>query len=261
MPKKKNIKISAYLITKNEEARLDMTLKAVKKIADEIIIVDSESTDKTPEIAKKHKAIFLSRKWKSYADQKHYAQNKCSNKWVLSIDADEVLSKELIEEIKNLKQSEPEFKAYNLKICDTFPNEKKPKLFAKNYKIIRLYHRDYATMKKELLTEDRISLTKDIPLGSLKGVIHHYSFLNISQQISKLNHYTDDVIKTSEKKEKKYSFFRLATELPRQFIIYYIVKRYFLSGFWGFVISINNAHMRFTKIAKCIEKNKINNIK
>lgn len=260
MAKKKNIKISAYLITENEEARLDKTLRAVKQIADEIIIVDSGSTDKTKKIAEKHKAQFISRKWKSYADQKHFAQNKCANKWVLSIDADEVLSPELITEIKNMKQADPEFKAYNLKICDTFPNEQKPRTFAKKYTIIRLYHRDYATIKKDLLTEDRISLTKETPVGTLKGVVCHYSFLNISQQVTKLNNYTDDVVVTSEKKDKSYSYFRLATEFPRQFITYYIGKRYFLNGFWGFVISTNNAHMRFCKIAKCIEHEKIKEI-
>ena len=93
-------KISAYIVTLNEEKRLGKTLEALKQVADEIFVIDSGSTDKTKEIAESHGATFLFHEWKNISAQKHYGQELCHNDWVFSLDADEVLSPELITEIK-----------------------------------------------------------------------------------------------------------------------------------------------------------------
>jgi len=90
------VKLSVYLVTLNEEKRLEKTLKAASKVADEIVVVDSGSTDKTKDIALKYKAKFIFHEWKNISAQKHFAQNECKNDWVLSLDADEVLSEKLI---------------------------------------------------------------------------------------------------------------------------------------------------------------------
>ena len=251
------MKISAYLVTKNEEKRLPATLKAISEVADEIIVVDCGSTDKTEEIAKQFGAKFIFHEWISFAHQKNYAQNQCQNDWLLSVDADEVLSNALIKEILKLKKTNTKHKVYNVKIVDMYKGFKKPKRWAKKYNIIRLYHKDYATMKADLLTEDRISLTQKVKIGQLNGPIHHYSFLNISHQVAKFNQYTDEVISTAQKKKKHYTVFRLITEFPRQFFIYYFKKRQFVNGFWGFVVSMNSAYARFLKIAKYIERERI----
>ena len=114
-------------------------------------------------------------------------------------------------------------------------------------------------MNADLLTEDRIALTRKCKIGQLKGLIHHYSFLNISHQIGKFNHFTDEVILTAKKKKKHYSILRLITEFPRQFFIYYFKKRQFANGFFGFVVSMNSAFFRFVKIAKYIEQERDKN--
>ena len=124
------VKISAYIVTLNEEKRLGKTLQALKKVADEIFVIDSGSTDKTQKIAEKYGAKFLFHKWKNISAQKHYGQELCQNDWVLSLDADEVLSPELIAEIKE-KMKKPAADAYRIKICDMLPGDKKPRLFAK----------------------------------------------------------------------------------------------------------------------------------
>ena len=99
------INLSVYIITLNEEKRLAKTLKQAQKVADEIIVVDSGSTDKTLEIAKKHNAKIIYNEWKSYCEQKHFAETQCTNDYVLMLDADEVLSDELVKEIKTLKKN------------------------------------------------------------------------------------------------------------------------------------------------------------
>lgn len=254
------IKLSVYLITLNEEERLEKTIKAIKQIADEIIIVDSGSTDKTKLISEKYGAKFYHHKWISYANQKHYAQELCTNEWVLSIDADEVLSSELIEEIKEIKAS-PRYDVYKIKIGDMFPGYTKPSKGVKKYNLARLYNRRYANMPQDNMTKDRIEINKRAKIGQLKGVIHHYSYLNLHHQVDKLNNFTDQVVQTAISEHKKYSSLRLLTEFFRQFICYYIIKRNFLNGQWGFISSVNHAYFRFLKIAKWHEYQQIQKTK
>ncbi len=253
------IKLSVYIITLNEEARLEKTLKAVKQIADEIIIVDSGSTDNTKLISEQYGAKFFYHEWISYANQKHYAQELCKHEWVLSIDADEVLSQELIEEIKIIKK-DPQYDVYKIKIGEMFPGYTYPKMGTKKYNLARLYNRNYAQMPKENLTKDRIEINKTAKIGQLKNLIHHYSYLNLHHQIDKLNNFTDQVVKTAISEHKKYSSLRLSTEFLRQFFCYYIIKRNFLNGQWGFISSINHAYFRFLKIAKWQEYHKLQKI-
>ena len=255
------LKLSVYMVTYNEEKRLERTLKAIQPIADELIIVDSGSTDKTKDIALKYGAKFIEHPWESYAAQKAFAENLCHYDWRLQLDADETLSPELVQEILALKKSTPRFQIYRLYIADMFPGFIKPRSFVKKYNIPRLYHKDVAKMPEKALTEDRIAFKKNTPAGQLKGLVYHYSYQGISHHIRKLNYYTDEVQRTVIKKGKHYSIFRLITEFPRQFFIYYVMKRHFLNGFWGFSYAMNLAFCRYLKIAKAIEQDRLTCIK
>jgi len=250
------IKISAYIVTLNEEARLDRTLKAASKIADEIIVVDSGSTDKTAEIAKKNKAKFIFHKWKNISSQKNFAQNKCKNDWVLTLDADEVLSEDLIKEIKEIKKN-PKADAYKLKICDMLPGDLKPRMLAKTYNQVRLYNRKKANMPDDL-THDRVVLGDGCTVEQLKSKVWHYSYVSLTQLWFKLNMYTDELVQVALKKNKKYSKLRLYTEMPRQFLFYYFIRRYCMYGTCGFWMATSYAYFRFLKIAKWFEWQALN---
>jgi len=245
------VKLSVYLVTLNEELRLEKTLKAASKVADEIIVVDSGSTDKTEKIAKKFKAKFIFHKWKNISSQKHFAQNKCANDWVLSLDSDEVLSDELINEIKQIKKK-PTADAYKIKIRDMLPGDKKPRCFAKTYNQVRLYDRTKSNMPDDL-THDRVVLGESVKVEQLKPIIHHYSYVSLAQLWFKLNMYTDELVKVAVEKNKKYSKLRLYTEMPRQFLFYYFMRRYCLYGTCGFWMATSYAYFRFLKIAKWFE--------
>lgn len=123
------MKLSVYMITRNEAARLARTLEQAKKVADEIIVVDSGSTDSTVEIAKSFGAKTFFHEWISYCDQKHYAEGLCENDFVLMLDADEVLSDSLADEILKIKENTPAFSAYNVKIANMYPCDEKPHPF------------------------------------------------------------------------------------------------------------------------------------
>jgi glycosyltransferase involved in cell wall biosynthesis len=107
-------RISACLITLNEEVNLPRALDSLKEIADEIVIVDCGSTDRTAEIAKEHGAAFFEREWTNYADQKNYAAERASNHWILSLDADEQLSSPLQTSLLAWKKHTPEYSVYEM---------------------------------------------------------------------------------------------------------------------------------------------------
>ena len=245
------VKISAYIVTLNEEKRLGKTLKALQNIADEIFVIDSGSTDKTQEIAEKYGAKFVFHEWKNISAQKHYGQELCQNDWVLSLDADEVLSEGLIAEIKE-KMKDPQADAYRMKICDILPGDKKPRMFAKSYNQVRLYNRTKCNMPDDL-TNDRVVYPEGTKVEQLNNIIYHYSYISLTQTWFKLNMYTDELVKTAVQQGRYYTRLRLYTEFPRQFLIYYFKKRYFLYGTCGFWMATTYAYFRFLKIAKWFE--------
>ena len=253
------VKISAYIVTLNEEKRLGKTLQALKKVADEIFVIDSGSTDKTQKIAEKYGAKFVFHKWKNISAQKHYGQELCHNDWVLSLDADEVLSPELIAEIKE-KMKKPAADAYKMKICDMLPGDKKPRWLAKTYNQVRLYNRKKSNMPDDL-TNDRVVVGEGAVVEQLESKVFHYSYISLTQTWFKLNMYTDELVKTAVEQGRKYSKLRLYTEFPRQFLVYYFKKRYFLYGTCGFWMATTYAYFRFLKIAKWFEWKALNSVK
>ena len=170
---------------------------------------------------------------------------------MLSLDADEVLSDELIKEINQLKK-DFQADAYKVKIRDMLPGDVKPRLFAKSYNQVRLYNRRKANMPDDL-THDRVVLGPDCRVIDLKNIIHHYSYVSLTQLWFKLNMYTDGLVHTAIVKNKKYSRLRLYTEMPRQFLFYYFMRRYCMYGTCGFWMATSYAYFRFLKIAKWFE--------
>lgn len=246
-------KLSVYLVVYNEEKRLEKTLSAAVRVADELIVVDSGSTDGTVEIARRYKAKVYQNAWESYCAQKSFAEQKCRYDWVLLLDADEVMSPELIDEINKLKEK-PQYNAYKVKISDMFPRDKLPSRFARRFNPVRLYNRRYAFMPPDKMNKDRVEVQKGEAIGQLKAEIYHYSFLSISQALDKYNRHSDELQKTLDKSGKKLSPVRLWIEYPWQFCRYYFAHGYIFRGKDGLVYASLLAWFRFLKVAKWFER-------
>ena len=138
------MKLSVGIITYNEESRIGKTLDSVKEIADEIIVVDSESSDRTVEIAKAKGAEVFIEKWKGYGPQKNSVLEKCSGDWILLIDADEVVSLELKKRIKEIINGSSETDVYKIKLRNIILVR-----FYKHFEIMNLKNRrKYGKTKK-----------------------------------------------------------------------------------------------------------------
>lgn len=258
-------KLSVFIITKNEEDRIESVINAVKDVADEILVIDSGSSDKTCEIAIKAGAKVMFNAWRGYGEQKIFGENQCRNKWVLNIDADEEVSKELGEEIKDLFSGNEyeNFYGFRIKIVNKFRFEKKPKKLAYYYNQLRLYNKDFAGFKNSAV-HDSVELRDgdEKKIGQLQNIIFHQSFRSFEHWIDKINSYSSMQAADSIAKGKSVSILKIFFVPTFAFFKAYFVRCYFIYGFDGFIYSYLFAFSRFAKAIKTRElfrvKNSIN---
>ncbi|KDO03498.1 MULTISPECIES: glycosyltransferase family 2 protein [spotted fever group] len=254
-------KISAFIITKNEAARIAIAINSVKNIVDEVIVVDNESTDDTVSIAEKLGAKVVIKPWLGYVGQKSFAESLCVNDWVLNIDADEELSKELQDEIEYIfaSKNQDQYLAYKIKLLIMHRNDQKPRMFAPFNKCTRLYNKKFASFANTVnnTTHDSVIFNKDIDFASkiylLNEAAYHYSGTSIEQLVTKANFYSSEQAKDLMMQDKKVSNIRIAFEMLWWFFKAFFIRRYFVFGFDGFVDSIIFAFARFLRLAKLRE--------
>lgn len=247
-------KISVFIITKNEADRILKVLQSVKEFADEIIVVDSGSVDNTQEIARQFGAKVIFNEWSGYGPQKVFAESVCKNDWILNIDADEEVSPELAQEINSMSFND-KYQGYRVKIVNKFRFEERPKKFAYYYNQLRLYNKKYAGFKDSIV-HDSVILKggDDTRLGQLQGIIYHQSFRSYEHWIDKINYYSELQAQDSFLKGKKVSNFKIIFISFLAFFKAYLIRRYFVYGFKGFIYSYLFAFSRFVKAIKVQEK-------
>lgn len=245
--------ISIFVIAKNEAKRLPATLEAVKGLGEELVVVDSGSTDGTQAIAQSCGARVVETHWRGYGPQKRFAEEQCSRNWVLNIDADEVLTPALISEIRALfANGEPPLDGYTFPIVEVFPGETNPGAFAYALIPVRLYRLDRGRYANELV-HDRVAMAPGTRIAQLKGQAMHYCIESLSSSVEKLNRYSDQQVHDMSVKGRRTPAWRIWTEFPMAFLKAYLLRRHILRGRFGFVASVNYAFYRFMRIAKALE--------
>jgi glycosyltransferase involved in cell wall biosynthesis len=240
--------LSAVIISFNEEQNIGRCLQSLVGIADEIIVVDSASTDQTCTIAAQYGARVIQHPFEGFAAQKNFATQCAQHQWVLSLDADEVLSEVLKSAILQVKQ-QADYDAYFLKrqtnFCGTFIKhggwypDKQCRLWNKN-------KGDW----QGIIHEKWRLFDNSKPYGILSGDLLHYSFNCISDYIRMTERYTSLSAEEALAKGKKVSLLKLILGPGIKFFQDYIIKLGFLDGYAGFVAYRMAAYGAFVKYSK-----------
>jgi glycosyltransferase involved in cell wall biosynthesis len=245
-------RISAVIITHNEEKNIKRCLESLVNIADEIIIVDSFSTDRTREICSQYSVNFIESEWLGYSASKNFGNEQASHAYILSLDADEELSEELINSIQKEK-SNGLSGAYSfnrlsnycgkwIRHGDWYPDRK-----------MRLWNKSDGQWVGDI--HEKVNLNSN-KIKHLKGDLHHFSYYHISQHIDQINKYSTLSAQDLFERNKKAGFIKLVFSPLVQFISGYFIKLGFLDGFYGFTIAVNTAYGTFLKYAKLKEYRK-----
>jgi len=250
--------VSVFIIAKNEADRIGATIRAIHGLTDDLVVVDSGSTDGTQAVAEELGARVIYNPWPGYGLQKRFAEDQCRHEWLLNLDADEVVSPELLAEIRALfAQGEPPCQAYGIRIAETFPGEAAPHPLAYRVSPVRLYRRDAGRYSSSLV-HDRVELNPDTKTGKLKGLVHHRSVRSLGDQLAKLNSYTDQQAIDFEVRGISIPTWRVYFEFPAAFLKAYFGRLHILRGTYGFLIAMNYATWRHLRLAKHYERKRMN---
>ena len=240
------MKISATIITFNEQKNIARAIESLR-CCDEVVVVDSGSTDRTAEIARRLGARVLEHPWEGFAKQKNIAAGAAAHDWILSIDADESLSEALEAEIWQLKKRGPEFDAYTVPRLAQYlgrwilhsgwyPDRK-----------VRLYDRRKARWVGSYVHE---SVQVDGRIGHLEANLLHYTCDSLSQHLETMNRYTTLAAEQLVAEKVRIGWRHLLVDPPWTFFRTYVLKLGFLDGVEGLAIAYMAAVYNFVKYAK-----------
>lgn len=237
--------VSCFIIAFNEADRIARAIASVQGLVDEIVVVDSGSTDGTPEVAAQMGARVIANEWQGYGPQKRFAEDQCRNDWLLNLDADEWLSDDLREEIRALLAgpSMPA-KSFKMRVTIVYPEREEPALFADSTICLRLYDRRI-TRFSDSPVFDNVPETPDTRM--LTHRVYHKSFRRLADVIRKELAYFELQGKTV-RKSRAQLLARLPVEFPFQFFRYWILNRHIFGGWYGFAAANVIAFMRFMRI-------------
>jgi glycosyltransferase involved in cell wall biosynthesis len=241
--------ISAFIIAHDEADRIGAAVDSVRGLCAEVIVLDSGSTDGTPEVAAAHGARVAHNPWRGYGPQKRAAEDLCAHDWTLNLDADERVTPRLAAEIRALfaagRQAGADF--WRLRIVDTFPHETRPAWWAFGHDQIRLYRRSVGRFSDSPV-HDTVRPPAGAREGRLRGVMEHRSYRSLRFMVDKLNRYSD--MQAANAKGRRVGALRLAVEFPLAFLKGYVVRRYALYGAFGITLATVYAFGRFLRLAK-----------
>ena len=242
------IKLSVVIITFNEEKNIERCLQSVQKVADEVIVVDSFSTDKTRELCLAYNVKFIENSFEGHIQQKNYAKDQASFNYVLSLDADEALSDNLTKEILKIKKNCTKdgyyFNRLNnycgkwIKHGSWYPDRK-----------LRLFHKNRGEWTGEN-PHDEFVTHKSNTAKRVDADILHYSFYSVFEHLQQINKFTELAAEAALSKGKRSSIIKIIFNPKAKFLKDYVLKLGFLDGFYGFVIAVNSTWYTFTKYVK-----------
>ena len=249
-----SVKLSVVIITFNEEKNIERCLDSVKEIADEILVVDSYSVDKTKEICIKHGVRFIEHPFDGHIQQKNYALSQANNPYVLSLDADEALSDQLRSSIAQVKQ-DWRYNAYSFNRLSSYCGEFFPHGSWYPDKKVRLFDKNKAEWGG-VNPHDKV-IVKEGEVKQLAGDLLHYTYRTISEHIQQINYFSSIAAQAAFENNKRFSLLKLLTKPFWRFFRDYFLKHGFLGGYRGLTICLLSSVETYLKLIKLweIEKN------
>ena len=244
--------LSVSVIVKNEEKNLARMLDSVTW-ADEIVIVDTGSEDRTIEIAKSYGCRVYESEWLGFGKCKQLAVDYCKNQWVLSLDADEIVTPELRQKINEILQQEKKLAGYRIKRKSFYLNKLINHCGWNRDYTLRLFDKRRGRFNQKMLHE---YVEVEGEIGLIKELLLHYTYPTINSHIARMVHYTDISSLEMFKQGKRSSLFSSFLRSIWKFIDMYFIKLGFLDGKSGFVLCFNSGMGVFWKYAKLWELNK-----
>lgn len=242
------VPLSCVIITRDAASQLEACLASVA-FADEIVVVDSGSTDATRAIAERAGARVIERAWQGYGPQKRYAVEQASHDWVLCIDADERVSPALLASIDRVREA-PAHQAYRINRCNRFLGRYLRHGEGYPDRILRLFHRGQAQWSADLVHE---KVEPRCSVGDLDGDLLHESAETLGAYLDKQNRYTTLQAEILYGRGKRFDALRLVASPIARFVKFYVVRRGFLDGIPGLVHTAIGCMNSFTKYAKLLE--------
>lgn len=247
------LKLSVFIMTFNEKAKIKDCLESVKW-ADEIVVMDSFSTDGTVEMCREYGAKIVQEKFIGFGKLRNLALDNCSNDWILSVDADERVTDELKAEVLGLLASGPKADAYyvpryshfltfRVRHCGWYPDYRQPQFFNR---------------KKMRYTEQLVHETYELngTIGYLKGHCLQYPFFTLEQFLKKMDRYSTLRAEEMHAAGKKFSVINLIVNPAAMFFRMYVMKLGFLDGIVGLLLSfLYGYYYTMVKYVKLWEKN------
>lgn len=248
------MEISCVIITYNEERNIERCINSVKKVVDDILVVDSYSSDRTKEICLSMGVRFIEHDFEGHIEQKNFALSQAQYPYVLSLDADEALSEKLKESILDVRNNWTSDGYYFNRLtnycgkwirhCGWYPDKK-----------LRLWDSRQGRWTG-INPHDRYEMREGSKKRFIKGDLLHYSFFTISQHIDQVNKFTEIGANEAVALGRKSNVFKILINPFWKFIRDYFFKLGFLDGYYGFVICLISAHATFIKYVKMKELQK-----
>jgi len=241
------MKLSVVVITFNEERNIERCLLSVQELADEILVVDSFSKDKTLEICKKYNVRLIQNPFEGHIQQKNFAMQQAQFDWILSLDADEALSDELSKSIAHIKSiSKQEINLFEMnrltnycgawvKHCGWYPDTK-----------VRLVNRQFAKWGG-VNPHDKLEGSKQEKVAFLKGDILHYSYYTKEDHLKQIEYFSKIAAGELVKQGKNVGQFTVYLKMAAQFFKSFVLKKGFLDGQIGWQISKLSAFATYRK--------------
>lgn len=239
--------ISCFIISKNEADRIERTIRSVEPWVDEVVVIDSDSTDNTVAIAQNAHARVISQSWLGFGGQKRFGEEQCHHEWLLNLDADEVVPPETKDKIIELfRCGVPEHAAYGMPIHIVYPGQSKPRIWARDHWCVRLYNRKVVRFRDSNVHDTVV--TDGHVVGRIDAPIHHFSIRSFNHMKAKLDERMSNSVRNALGNAPALTLGRLAIEFPMNFYKYYIVRRHITGGMTGIRYAVIHAWFRSAKV-------------